>query len=169
MKTCITILAFLWASLAVAQTSEKHFFVSGSVSYWRESGETSFRIMPAVGYSFDKHWAAGVELSYASDVADNYSIAPFVRWTYFRKGDVGLFLDGTVGYSYVSLDGGQSSGWEIGLKPGLIWDLNVHFHLLAKLGFLGYRDNYRVMGVKNDGFGLRLSSETLSLGMQFSF
>lgn len=169
MKACIIILGLLLASLAMAQVPENRFFVSGAVSYWRESDETSFRIMPAVGYTFNDRWAGGVELSYASDVADNYSIAPFARWTYFRKGSVGLFLDGTVGYSYANLDGGQSSGWEVGLKPGLIWNLNEHFHILTKLGFLGYRDNFRVMGVKSNGFGLRFSSETLVLGMQFSF
>lgn len=148
---------------------ENKLFVSGGLSWWHSDSKTSFRVIPEIGYHINKHWAIGIEFSYASDHSKSYSIAPFVRWSFVQKDRISLFIDGVIGYCDRRSDGGTSSGSEWGLKPGISWEATKHIRLLAKTGFLGYRNHYRVIGETFDGFGLDLSSRNLILGLQLEF
>ena len=44
--------------------------------------------------------------------------------------------------------------------------LNNHFSLIAKCGFLGYRDDY---AYGTDGYGFSFGSEDLSFGFHYEF
>jgi hypothetical protein len=44
--------------------------------------------------------------------------------------------------------------------------VNEHFSVVAKCGFLGWREDY---SLGSDGQGLLLSSEDLSLGFHYEF
>ena len=58
------------------------------------------------------------------------------------------------------------NGFEIGFKPGIAIKLNDKFSVLAKCGFLGYRDDYMNAG---SGYGFNLKSEDLSFGFHYEF
>lgn len=77
-----------------------------------------------------------------------------------------VFVDGGFGFATTKVkDGGDAvNGFEIGLKPGIAIKLNQHFSLVAKCGFLGYKDDY--MG---NGFGFSASSEDLTFGFHYEF
>ena len=103
-------------------------------------------------------------------IKDNgFIIAPYARYTLFSQGLFSMFLDGGVGYSTTKADGAErQNGWEIGIKPGIMFNLSDNFSLVAKYGFLGYRDTYG-LGRSFNGFGLGFTSEELSLGFQCRF
>lgn len=82
---------------------------------------------------------------------------------------VRLFVDGGLGFSTYKydIDGGDSTnGFEIGFKPGIAVKQNKHFSLLAKCGFLGYRDDYMY---GDNGYGFAFTSEDLSFGFHYEF
>lgn len=163
-KNLIVIVLMLMALPVLAQ--EKGFFVSGSMNYWRANQETNFTIIPEVGYNFNKRIGAGVEFSIKGEA---YSVAPFVRYTFLKKDNIKLFVDGTIGYSNTDELGGVCTGSEFGLKPGILIGLTKHISVKAKYAFLGYRDNYTVAGRKFEGYGLDLSFNHMDIGIQFNF
>lgn len=59
------------------------------------------------------------------------------------------------------------NGFEIGVKPGLAVKLNDNFSFITKVGFAGYRDDY-YRGEEN-GFGVGLDGENISIGIEYEF
>lgn len=88
-------------------------------------------------------------------------------FSYYENKIVRLFIDGGFGFATTKVkDGGDAiNGFEIGLKPGIAIKLNQHFSLVAKCGFLGYKDDY----MNNSGFGFSASSEDLTFGFHYEF
>ena len=72
-----------------------------------------------------------------------------------------------LGFSTQKVKGADAvNGFEIGFKPGIAIKLNDKFSVLAKCGFLGYRDDYMNAG---SGYGFNLKSEDLSFGFHYEF
>ena len=96
------------------------------------------------------------------------AIAPYARFSYYENKIVRLFIDGGLGFSTNRIKGADkaTNGYEIGLKPGIALKLNKNFSLIAKCGFVGFRDDY---SVTEDGFGISLQSEDLSFGFHYEF
>lgn len=166
---------------------EKGLFVGGAMTYWNNSREksTSFQLQPECGWRFNETWATGVALSYGiekkleegvNERNESFKIAPFLRYYYMHRGPFNLYLDGGFGYN-VRLDGTgenkkNSSGFEVGLRPGVCVDLTKGFCLCVRIGFAGYRKNYftgEEEGIGEDGFGLRLAPEEAMIGLEFEF
>ncbi|MDD6210047.1 MAG: outer membrane beta-barrel protein [Bacteroidales bacterium] len=174
MKKIILSLMVLFSVAANAQ----NFYLSGSLSLWHDGDAdlTTFQLVPDFGYNFNDKWAAGVELGYGHYKADGkanaFAISPYARYTFFQKGMVRLFAEGGVGFStYKVKDGGDATnGFSIGIKPGIFIDLTEHFSLIAKYGFLGYCDDYAMIGngLQSIG-GLNFNPSTLSFGLHYEF
>ena len=164
MKKIVLSLMIMFAALA-ANAQESKWFATGSFSIWHndEADETLFSIMPEVGYNFNDKWAAGLEIGYSHAGDDDMFIfSPFARYTYYQNNLVNLFIDGNIGYC-----SNGDNGIEIGFKPGIALNLNKHFSLQAKFGFLGYRDSY---AGTLDGFGLSFNpAGALSFGVHYEF
>lgn len=154
-----------------ASAQENKWFFSGSVSLWHDNTEeeTYFKFIPEVGYNINKKWAVGIEAGYSNQRIDVFMLAPFVRWTFFQNKTVRLFVDGGIGYTQADIIGSQSTGFEIGAKPGIAINVTKHLSLLSKIGFLGYRDHYRFTGSMQNGYGIDLDPSNIQLGLQFSF
>ncbi len=178
MKKIGLILVALMATAAV----NAQMYVGGAVKFWHNDDveQTEFAIAPEVGYNLNQKWAVGTELAFLhSDVTPEgsseavksnvFAFAPYARYSFYENKIVRLFVDGGLGISSYKLDTKNSdsvTGFEIGLKPGLDIKLNDNFCLLARYGFLGYRDDY--MGGMN-GYGFALSSGDLSFGVRYQF
>ena len=81
---------------------------------------------------------------------------------------VRLFLDMGFGFStYKEKHVDSVNGFEIGVKPGLAVKLNDNFSFITKVGFAGYRDDY-YRGEEN-GFGVGLDGENISIGIEYEF
>lgn len=171
MKKIIVLLFVAMATLSV----KAQVYVGGTVSLWHndDADVTNFTLNPEVGYNLNEKWAIGGVLTYAHAKEDAqkvnaFGIAPYARYSYYENKVVRLFIDGGFGFSTVKVKGHDSeSGFEIGLKPGIAIKLNDKFSVLAKCGFLGYRDDY-MLGESN-GYGFNFSSENLSFGFNYSF
>lgn len=89
------------------------------------------------------------------------------------KGIIRLFVDGEVGFSTTKLEeepyryDDRTNGYSIGLKPGISLKLTDRCFLIAKFGFIGYRDDY--VSEASNGFGIDLSGENLFFGLKVSF
>ena len=93
--------------------------------------------------------------------------APYARYSYYENKVVRLFIDGGLGFSTQTVKGADAvNGFEIGFKPGIAIKLNDKFSVLAKCGFLGYRDDYMNAG---SGYGFNFTSEDLSFGFHYEF
>lgn len=171
MKKGLLLVVVMLATIAV---KAQDIYVGGSLNVWRNStgNTTSFKVAPEIGYNFNETWALGAELNYSHNYVNqttinSFSVAPYIRWSYYQNDAVRLFLDGTaaIGFNKVK-DGDTSKAGQVGLRPGIAVKLNDHFSFIAKYGFLGYRRNVSTAG---DSFGLALTSEDLSIGFHYSF
>ena len=189
----ICILAVM-AVMAVAASAQ--LYVGGSVGAWYNDNDgddlTTITIMPEIGYNLNSKWAVGTTIGYQyqhlhSDLpvilggdgsinVNLFTFAPYARYTFFKSGIVGLFCDGTVGFS-----AGKTSGelidddtacvWNIGFRPGISFTLGEHCSIVAHVGFLGYQgaNNAAKDAGYNEEGGLRLSGNNLSFGFYYTF
>lgn len=99
---------------------------------------------------------------------DGFCLCAVCALFFFENKAVRFFVDGCLGVSSQKYKGGDSeAGFELGLKPGLALKVTNHFDLIARYGFLGYRDDY--MLDTSDGYGFNFSSEDLSIGFLYTF
>lgn len=173
------IVMFLFVVM-MALSAKSQVYVGGTVSFWHNDDvdATSFMLAPEVGYNLNEKWAVGVALGFAhqkyslddeSVKGSAFAIAPYARYSYFENKVIRLFIDGGVGFSTSKVDGFDSvNGFEIGFKPGISIKVSKHFNLLAKFGFLGYRDDFNGNS-SNNGYGFAFTSEDLTFGFHYEF
>lgn len=165
MKKLVLTLALVFGML----TANAQFFVGGEfgLTYDGGSENTTIKIAPELGYAFNDMWTVAGSIGYTHE--DNYNsfyIAPYARWTFFKKDFLSLLVDGGFGVSVGKHKGLDSeSGFEIGFKPGISFDLTDNFSLVAHCGFLGYRDKFN----DNSVSGLSLKGEDLSFSLYYKF
>jgi hypothetical protein len=172
MKKIVLVALLILASISASA----QVYVGGEIGLWvnnhNSAKSTVFSVAPEVGYNFNKKWAMGAALEYSYEKeggisANAFAIAPYARYSYYEKGMVRLFVDGGFGVSNVSYkNGGDVTGGQVGFQPGIALELNHHFSLVAKCGFLGWRQDYALAG---DGVGFMLGSEDLSFGFHYEF
>ena len=169
------LLVFLFVVVATLSVNAQDIYMGGTFNLWRntDANRTNFTIAPEVGYNLSEKWAVGVTISYAHDYlkglkTTSVAIAPYARFSYYENKIVRLFVDGGLGFSTSRVKDADDAinGYEIGLQPGIALKLNKSFSLVAKCGFVGFRDDYTV---KEDGFGISLRSEDLSFGFHYEF
>ena len=126
------------AAAFVAVSMNAQVYVGGSLGFASVSpevgdGETTFTLLPEIGYQFSEDWAVGVQVGYASDkvmgvgyVGDlsqwvavgpsesAFIFAPYARYTALKYKCVNLFFDGGIGF--VSGSDAKFSAMNIGIK-----------------------------------------------------
>lgn len=141
-----------------------------------DRSETTFTILPEVGYNLNDEWAVGTVIGYVSDkwvgvngISESaFTFNPYARYTYLKAGKVSLFVDGGVDFTTAS-----KADWNelaIGLKPGLAVSLSDNISFVSHLGFIGY-DVLNPDGDDNNisKFGLNLDGNNLTFGLYFNF
>ena len=164
---------FLFVVLATLSVKAQ-VYMGGEISLWHndDADATTLALSPVVGYNFNEKWAVGGNLMFLhqekEDISSNgFALAPYARYSYYENKVVRLFIDGGLGFStYKVEDSDNINGFEIGFRPGIAVKLNKHFSLLAKCGFLGYRDDYMY---GENGYGFSFTSEDLSFGFHYEF
>ena len=139
--------------------------------------ETTFKIMPEIGYNINDAWAIGTVIGYEKNKlagVDNqglsdsaFKVEPYARYTFAKCGKVNFFVDGGFGYTIA-----KDADWTrfcVGLEPGLSVALSDKVSFVSHIGFLGY-DVVNPDGDKNNvsKFGLDLSGSNLSFGLYFN-
>lgn len=180
MKKLFSLIAVAFVAMSV----NAQVYVGGSlgIDAWSsqknagDRSETTFIILPEVGYNLNDEWAVGTVIGYVSDKWNHingisesaFTFNPYARYTYLKAGKVSLFVDGGVDFTTAS-----KADWNelaIGLKPGLAVSLSDNISFVSHLGFIGY-DVLNPDGDDNNisKFGLDLSGNNLTFGLYFNF
>ena len=87
---------------------------TGGFTVGSEDSEFVFQISPEVGCHLTDQWAVGGEIGYTHyDDYNRFQFAPYARYTFYKTGIVGLFVDGTIGIAA----GDGDTGFRLGLLP----------------------------------------------------
>ena len=180
MKKLFSLIAVAFVAMSV----NAQVYVGGSlgIDAWSsqknagDRSETTFTILPEVGYNLNDEWAVGTVIGYVSDkwvgvngISESaFTFNPYARYTYLKAGKVSLFVDGGVDFTTAS-----KADWNdlaIGLKPGLAVSLSDNISFVSHLGFIGY-DVLNPDGDDNNTskFGLDLNGNNLTFGLYFNF
>ena len=137
---------------------------------------------------------ANAAISTAADIAgDNHMklnsvrVAPYVRYDFYQIGKLGFFIEGSVGYIYISLSDvtlpaaasaitpgsiGDPAvhAFEINVRPGMFLRLSDRVELQAKLGSFGYMfGKEKESETKIHRVGFDFSSFNMLFGMNYHF
>ena len=159
-KIFMTLVAVCFAATMNAQV-----YVGGSLGFnaWSsqenagDRSETTFKIMPEIGYNINDSWAIGTV----------FTVAPYARYTFAKCGKVNFFVDG--GLDFTTAKDADWNEFAVGLKPGLSVALSDKVSFVSHIGFLGY-DVFNPEGDKNNisKFGLDLDGNNLTFGLYFN-
>ena len=150
----------------------------GSVKAGSLSSESTYKIVPEIGYNLNSEWAIGVALGYQKGNCDfgNYdftfnttevfSVNPYARYTFLNSDMVNVFIDGGLGFASVK-DGG--SLFQVGLRPGIALKANDKISFVAHIGFVGFETASPKHGDSSNAFGLELDNNNILFGVYYNF
>jgi hypothetical protein len=176
------------AFVAVSMSAQVYLGGSVGVNAWStqklagDKSETTFSILPEIGYNINDEWAVGAVIGYSSDKFNGltdrlvgvtlsesaFTFDPYVRYTFAKAGSVNFFVDG--GVDFTTAKKADWTGLAVGLKPGLSVNLSDNLSFVSHLGFIGWQQ------LNPDGddnninkTGVDLSSSNLTFGLYFNF
>lgn len=180
MKKIFSVIAA--AFVAVSMSAQVYVGGSIGINAWSsqenagDRSETTFKLLPEIGYNINDEWAVGAVIGYESDKwagIEGYSetaftFNPYARYTFLKAGKVSLFVDG--GVDFTTASDADFTALGIGLKPGLAVALSDNISFVSHVGFIGYQ-NFNPDGDKNNisKFGLDLDGNNLTFGLYFNF
>lgn len=132
------------------------------------STQTTFGVAPEFGYSFNRTWSIGAQISYSfvkneGQTLNNFCVLPYVRAVFARAGKVDFFGEAAVGYAHQSTEGIGVSGTVAALRPGMAINFSRNFALIARSGLFQYEYWDGVSAIE---FSLNKNFE---VGVQFKF
>ncbi len=138
-----------------------------------------FAILPEVGYSLNDKWDIALQIGdeYQSVKVGNgkaesmnaFVVAPYARYTFYKTGKVGFFLDGgfsikTGDFSEEGIDFEDETMWGIGIRPGVKFAASDKVTFVASFGGLGYKS----VGDFSQ-LGFNVNGNALQFGCYYSF
>ena len=158
-------------------------------------GITSFGTFDVNDLRSLAHTAVGSVLDVLgnSDLTDvklnSFRVAPYARFTFLKAGNFDFFLEGGVAYTNIKaknlgnivriLDEDPTvNALEIGIRPGIIFNVTKNAQVVAKIGNLGYQfaklnlgSDASDAGVKPsiNRFGIDIDGDDMSLGFNYQF
>lgn len=174
-------IALMFAMAAVSlSAAASDWYAGGSFGFWRNAtdNETTFNIMPEVGYNLDNKMSVGVTFGFEHEYTRGHSlnlgcINPYVRYKFYKNEKVDLFCDGGVdlGFGRAKYKGAESDAaftYAIGLRPGIAYNISKDFSLVAHVGYLGYKGGNKASGAPDQG-GLGLNLNEINFGFYYNF
>ena len=154
------------------------FYVGGGIGFGKAKGtaladlveieSTQFTFTPEVGYALNENWTVGaaLDINWTKDVHTQFSINPYVRYTFFKAGNFSFFADGIVELGVLKPEEGDSAfTWGIGVKPGIAYSFTENIAVAAHLGWLGHRD----LDAAGEATAISLNSKDLSFSVYYNF
>lgn len=175
-KIVLSIIVALIAITANAQVYVGGTFGVGSDKVETEGTEvknTTFKILPEVGYELNEDWSVGTVVGYeynkSGDVKTNtFTIAPYARYFFLNSDVVRLFADGGFGFSTSKTKGNDAlNSWNIGIKPGIAIKLSDHFVWLPSMvSWIFQKENH---GYESENVGIDFDTDELNFGFHYIF
>lgn len=168
----------LVAALMMAAGANAQVYVGGGFGIGGEKQNdndavTTYKFIPEIGYNFNDKWAAGVTFGWegANKGGDKYvGVAPYARWTYAHSKYVNGFVEGGFGYKHAYSGAGDKDYWQVGLRPGVMVNLNKKLSFVTRVGFLGWK---QAKDNDNDGkvskYGLDLDGNNITFSLYYNF
>lgn len=126
---------------------------------------TTISLIPEIGYKLNDNSAIGIELGIESKSTDGkssfgFKLAPYYRHTFWSADKLSIFADVQLSFkSSTDTEDEESytekgdpttienkttnSEFGLGVAPGIAYDLNDKFTMVAKIGWLGFKSNSR--------------------------
>lgn len=179
-KLCMTLVALFIAVCASAQVYVGGSVGVSSVDYGGDDDETTYKLVPEIGYKFNDTWSAGIAFGWSKEgvsvtngyngtytqMCNAFEFNPYARYNILRGKMVNVFCDASVGYKhYNKVDVDQ---YQIGLKPGVELKLD-RFSLIAHVGFIGWEQQKQNGGGKISSWGVDLDGTNILLGLYYNF
>ncbi|MEN7548890.1 outer membrane beta-barrel protein [Rapidithrix thailandica] len=205
MKKNLLVLAGLlfFAIQASAQIGPGKILLGGSLGFsskdtendndWinsRNGTETTFELMPRIGFGLSENWVIGAGIGYQSTKFDRdgsdyeektnmFVFSPYARYYKMVSEKVGFFGEGTFAFGtgkYKPEPTGNKkdlSSFAVGVTPGITYFITEKIAFEATMGFLGYSQIKAEVDGTDDPesekseFGLNVDLTTLNFGVQF--
>lgn len=172
MKRILIIIA---TAICFCINSEAQMFIGGQLSRYNLNGNDNQKyrmILPCIGYQHNK-LAFGLDFGYGK-VNTTYSIRdkaiefyPFLRYYYYKKNNLSLFIEADFAYSIHKTDFDNYSYHKdqryhaVYCSPGIQYSFSPRCVAVAFIGLIGYSDSYWY-GFKDFQCSFGLSTTSLS-------
>lgn len=179
-KVMLTLVAAMMTVAASAQVYVGGSIGIGSVKAGGADAETTFKIVPEIGYNINDEWAVGIAFGYQKGActlgqgeygqnvdAKMFGVNPYVRNTFLNTKYVNVFVDGGLAYSNIKDFG---NNFEVGLKPGVAVNFNDKLSFVAHFGFIGYETfSPKGDGKSSNTVGVDLDANNITFGLYWNF
>ena len=165
---------------AAAQTTK--WYAGGQLTFGRTTDSSSgvkstqVTVLPELGYNITDQFGVGTKVGVqyrkaGSEEKTVFQVDPYIRYTFFKTGNLRLFVDGGVDLGVGRADGSTAVEYGIGLRPGLTYHITKSFSLTAHVGFLGYQSGNHAAKANgcDENWGLNLNSNNLLFGISYHF
>ena len=201
MKKSLLAMLLAVALVAPIVAAEKNMWIGGTLGYqsatekWGDSYDYSlFSIAPEFGYSLDKTWDIGLDLSYSTGKGEKssgrwrevnssptditkYGIAPFARYHIAKVAGIDVMIKGSLFYNkgeWKNSTNNKTTEYGIAIAPVVSYSINDTWSIGATLNFLelGYlhQGDDDDSDWKYDEFGFNLNDGSLiSIGFSYHF
>ena len=166
-----------------AMNMNAQVYVGGSVGFGSAKvgggeSESTYKIVPEIGYNLNDQWAIGASLGYqkgacnfgsfdfAPGDTEIFTVNPYARYTFLNSDMVNVFVDGGLGFASIK-DGG--SLFQVGLRPGIALKANDKISFVAHIGFVGFETASPKHGDSSNAFGLNLDGNNIMFGVYYNF
>ncbi len=176
------LLLAVMAIMTLGASAQTQWYAGGQLTFGRTTSSSSgvkstqVTVLPELGYNITDKVAVGSKLGVSYRKAGSqektvFEVDPYLRYTYFKTGNLRLFVDGEVDLGVGRADGSTAVEYGIGLRPGLSYQLAKNFSLVAHVGFLGYQSGNHAAKANgcDENWGLNLNSNNLMFGFSYHF
>jgi hypothetical protein len=177
MKRILIIIA---AIICLCLNANAQMFFGGKMAKYSPRGtdsQTYISFAPTIGYQYHK-LALGMDFSYQKYYASYdkkecaIELFPFIRYYFFNKNKLSLFIEADYAYSIHKIDLDNYSYHKneryhaVYCSPGIQYQLSPQCAVVAFIGLIGYSDSYWY-GFKDFGCTFGLSATSLSFYYYF--
>ena len=131
-KVFLTLALVLTTVVASAQ-----WYVGGGLGFSKQDDQTTINIKPEAGYKLNDAWTVGAEvnLDWAKDSYTSIGVTPYARYTFLTAGEFSMFAEAYVDITNYKPEGGDGeTGFGLGVRPGVAYNLSENWTIAAKLG-----------------------------------
>ncbi len=175
------VLMTMFAAVA-ALSMNAQVYLGGGVNFQGQSYDgnstTLFTITPEIGYTLDENSALGLAIGFGTKGKDDakinaFSVNPYYRYNFLKTEKVNLFIDGSFKFDYQKGDGVskdyKQTGWSLGVRPGVAFNVNNKISFVSTLGFLGYSSVKPDGGKATNTYGVNFDASTVNFGLYYNF
>jgi hypothetical protein len=171
--------------IIITITIKAQLYISGSVGLCGvkvggNDTQTSFKIVPDIGYVINDKWSVGLAVGYKQGAclvgyglygqnvnSKAFGIQPYVRYNVWQFEVVDFFVDGVASIETIKDEGTNYNG---GLRPGILFNVTPRIGIVSHIGFMGIEYYHpKGAGSKCCIAGMDFDINNITLGINYKF